>query len=383
MINHRQCRAPVLSALLFGTAVALACTVNEPQAHHHHAAPEARAKAITPLWIGPAFSGSWYTPSRSGEGFIVQVLDNGSVVAIWFTFPPEGSAAQQAWIFAQGGMIDGNRVRFDQVFTTRGPRFGAGFDPAARVLQPWGTLELTFSDCNTGEVSYAGPTQWGSATRAMQRLTSIDELGCGSKQRLTSSGARSLAGLRQRSAAWYDPTHSGEGWFVEELPDGRAVSYWFTYDENGEQAWTVGVAKHSGERIDIATSVRPLGTHFGADFDPLEIQQQSWGSYTLAFDDCSISTLNYASTLPAFGSGSLRPQRLTRLAGSVCIDGTPSAPTSGSWTSGAAMPDPQSELAAANWNGRFYVAGGFGAARGFKRYLCPRQPQFCIADSFS
>jgi len=173
MINHRQCRAPVLSALLFGTAVALACTVNEPQAHHHHAAPEARAKAITPLWIGPAFSGSWYTPSRSGEGFIVQVLDNGSVVAIWFTFPPEGSAAQQAWIFAQGGMIDGNRVRFDQVFTTRGPRFGAGFDPAARVLQPWGTLELTFSDCNTGEVSYAGPTQWGSATRAMQRNTAV------------------------------------------------------------------------------------------------------------------------------------------------------------------------------------------------------------------
>lgn len=368
MINHRQCTAPVLSALLFGTAAALACTVNEPQAHHHHAAPEARAKAITPLWISSAFSGSWYTPSRSGEGFIVQVLDNGSVVAIWFTFPPEGSVAQQAWVFAQGGTIDGNRVRFDQVFTTRGPRFGAGFDPAARVLQPWGTLEITFSDCNTGEVSYAGPAQWGSATRAIQRLTSIDELGCGPKQRLTNSGARSLAGLRQRSAAWYDPTHSGEGWFVEELPDGRAVSYWFTYDENGEQAWTVGVAKHSGERIEIGTSVRPIGTHFGADFDPQEIQRQSWGSYTLAFDDCSIGTLSYVSTLPAFGSGSLRPQRLTRLAGSVCLEGTPRAPTAGSWTSGTAMPDPQSELAAANWNGRFYVAGGFGAARGFKRY---------------
>src|SRR5688572_24225781 len=97
---------------LLGTA-ALACTLNATGTHHRHDRhpPPARAKAITPLWVGPAFSGSWYSPARSGEGLIVQVLDNGSVIAIWFTFPPAGSSAKQAWILAQGGVIDGNRVR--------------------------------------------------------------------------------------------------------------------------------------------------------------------------------------------------------------------------------------------------------------------------------
>lgn len=374
----------IVAATLCGVAAGpFACTLNEPQAHHHQAEADRspqREKAITPLWIGPAFSGSWYAPARSGEGIIVQVLDNGSVIAIWFTFPPSGSVAKQAWILAQGGVIDGNRVRFDQVFTTRGPRFGPDFDPAARVVQPWGTLELSFSDCNTATITYAGPPQWGAATRTVQRLTSLDELGCNPRQRLTDTGARSLSGLRQRSAAWYDPTHSGEGWFIEELPDGRAINYWFTYDELGEQAWTVGVAERTGERIEVASSVRPVGTHFGDDFDAAEVRREAWGSHELTFDSCDVGRLTYHSTLPTFGSGTLRPQRLTRLAGAVCIDGTPRAPTGGTWSSGATMPVPQSEVATASINGRFYVAGGFGAPRGFKRYDPSNNTWSTLAD---
>jgi hypothetical protein len=361
---------PNMLGLVLGVAgsVALACTLHPP-AHQASEAKSARvSKAVTPLWIGPAFSGSWYNPSRSGEGIIVQVLDNGSVIAIWFTFPPEGSTAKQAWILAQGGVIDGSRVRFNQAFTVRGPRFGPGFDPAARVMENWGTLELNFSDCNNAQFSYAGPAQWGSGTRAIQRLTSIDELGCNYKQRLTANGARSLAGLRQRSAAWYDPAHSGEGWFIEELPSGNAVNYWFTYDENGDQAWFVGVGEQSGPRIDVAFSVRPVGTHFGDDFDASEINRQPWGSYTLTFDDCSGGRLDYASSIAAFGSGSLLPRRLTHLAGAVCLDGEPRAPVGGSWSAGTEMPGPQSEMATATMNGRFYVAGGFGGPRAFKRY---------------
>lgn len=354
---------------VFGST-ASACTLHVSSYNAPKTLSPTSEKTVGPLWIGPAFSGSWYTPSRSGEGLIVQVLDNGSVIAIWFTFPPPGSAAKQAWILAQGGVIDGSRVRFASAFTVRGPRFGAGFDPAARVIENWGTLELNFSDCNNAQMSYAGPAQWGSGSRAIQRLTSIDELGCGGKQRLTASGARAPSGLRQRSAAWYDPTHSGEGWFIEELQNGLAVSYWFTFDDQGEQAWTVGVAPQAGARMEIASSVRPIGTHFGADFDASQIDRQPWGSYTLAFDDCSGGRLDYTSSNPIFGSGTLRPRRLTQLAGAVCIDGTPQAPTGGSWSAGATMPRPQSEMATSTLNGRFYVAGGLGAGTqmDFKRY---------------
>jgi hypothetical protein len=45
------------------------------------------AALVAALSIGPAFSGSWYSPERSGEGFTLQILDNGSALALWFTYP--------------------------------------------------------------------------------------------------------------------------------------------------------------------------------------------------------------------------------------------------------------------------------------------------------
>lgn len=357
--------------LLASSASVLACTLHQAHApaDHSHAHPTHATleKLGTFNWAGPAISGSWYAPTRSGEGIIVQALEDGSVIAIWFTFPPEGSTAKQAWILAQGGAIDGSRVRFDQVFTVRGPRFGPGFDPAARVIEPWGTLELNFGGCNEVQLSYSGPASWGSATRTMQRLTSIDELGCNGKTRLTASGARAMSGLRQRSAAWYDPSHSGEGWFIEELPGGQTLSYWFTYDENGDQAWTVGVAAQ-GDLLNVQSSVRPIGTHFGSAFDASEIDRQEWGSYALAFNGCDRGQLQYASTQSGFGSGTLNPQRLTRLAGAVCLEAAPAAPVGGNWSARAVMPGAQSEVATATLGGAFHVASGFGAPRGFKRY---------------
>ena len=66
-----------------------------------------------PRWVGSAHSGSWFSES-SGEGFTIQILDSGSVLALWFTYPPAGAAGEQAWIIASGGRIDGDRIRFAQ-----------------------------------------------------------------------------------------------------------------------------------------------------------------------------------------------------------------------------------------------------------------------------
>src|SRR5205814_1068251 len=128
------------------------------------------------LWVGPAMSGSWYTPDRSGEGFTLQVLDDGSALALWFTYPPAGSAASQAWIYADGGRILGERIVFEHAITTRGPRFGPGYDASQLRVEPWGTLELRFASCNEAEVTYAGPAGWGSGTRRLARLTALAEL---------------------------------------------------------------------------------------------------------------------------------------------------------------------------------------------------------------
>lgn len=348
---------------------ALACaTSHPPDTLLKRSGAAADAKTLSPLWVGPAFSGTWYAPERSGEGFALQILDNGSAIALWFTYPPAGSAQQQAWMLAQDGRIEGDRVRFSNVYTTRGPRFGAGFDAGQLQLIPWGTIEFRFTGCNDGEVSYAGPAAWGSGAYLVTRLTAHAELECGGKRRLGAQGARSLEGLRQRGGLWFDPAHNGEGWVVEELPDGRAHMLWFTYDENGEQAWTSGVSATSGVRIDVTDNLRPVGTRFGADFDATRVVRRAWGRVEIDFDTCDRGVLRYTSPHAAFGSGTLRPIRLTRLAGAVCLDAMPAVPAGGTWSAGAAMPQPQSEMAYATLQGATYVAGGFGDPQGFKRY---------------
>src|SRR5687767_3208024 len=326
---------------------------------------------LAALWIGPAMSGSWYSPERNGEGFTLQVLDNGTAHAIWFTYPPAGSSAQQAWIYAAGGRIEGDRIIFEDAITTRGPRFGAAYDPAQLQALPWGRLEFQFTTCNQANVTYTGPAAWGSGTRNLTRLTSLAELECTGKQRVHASGARTLDGLRNRSGAWFDPAHNGEGWNVEELPDGRSQVYWFTYDANGEQAWTIGISPTSGPSMTIEQNHRPVGTRFGADFNASQVTLQPWGRLELQLTSCiGPGTLTWQSTDSAFGSGTLRPQLLTLLAGTVCLDGTPAVPQSTTWSQGAAEPTPVSESANAVVGNSIYMAGGIGSPslRGFKRY---------------
>lgn len=319
-------------------------------------------------WVGPAHSGSWFTPERSGEGFTIQVLENGSVVAVWYTFPPAGSPAAQAWIIAEDGRIEGDRIRFGSVVTTRGPRFGPAFDPAQVQRIPWGTLEFRFTGCDAAELTYAGPVGWGSGTRQLTRLTALSELECTGKRRLTANGARAIEGLASRSGMWFDLAHGGEGWTIEELPDGRAVVYWFTYDDRGEQAWTIAIASIVGPRISTTANLQPVGTLFGAAFDPSRITMRAWGGFELAFQGCDAATLRYQSSIPAYGTGTLAPVRLTRPAGTVCLEQKPSVVATGSWSAGAAMASPQSEVAFATIDPLACVAGGLVGQRDFQCY---------------
>jgi hypothetical protein len=323
---------------------------------------------LAALWIGPAMSGSWYAPERNGEGFTLQVLDNGTAHAIWFTYPPVGSPAQQAWVYASGGRIEGDRVAFTGAFTTRGPRFGPAFDPAAVQVIPWGTIEFRFTSCNQAQMTYEGPSAWGSGSRTLTRLTALAELECTGKRQIASNGARTLAGLRSRSGAWFDPTHNGEGWNVEELPDGRSQVYWFTYDGNGEQAWTIGVSPTSGTRMVVADNFRPVGARFGAAFDPAQVQAQRWGRLELDFNTCLAGAARYESSAAGFGNGALAPTRLTVPAGAVCLDGTPVVPASATWGQGVSMPNAASEGTTLQLGNMAYVAGGFGAVDVLQRY---------------
>ena len=93
------------------------------------ASPLASAQVSGPYWPGPAVSGSWYDPARSGEGLILQFLPTGKALVIWFTYPPAGEAAEQAWLITELGSVDGSKLRFNTVYQPQGGVFGDAFNP--------------------------------------------------------------------------------------------------------------------------------------------------------------------------------------------------------------------------------------------------------------
>ncbi len=119
-------------------------------------------------------TGSWFDTKRSGEGFIVEVLENNLVVVDWFTYDPDGN---QAWLTGVGHAAD-DYIHVENMLITRNGRFGPEHDPASVERINWGALELRLN-CDGGSVVYdTDSTAWGQGQHTLSRITSIDGLEC-------------------------------------------------------------------------------------------------------------------------------------------------------------------------------------------------------------
>ncbi len=321
-------------------------------------------------FLGAEISGTWYAPDRNGEGIALQMLEDGAVAMVWFTYPAQGEAGEQAWLLGVSNALDGSRLRFERVVRPMGARFGAAFDPADVVNHPWGSIELEFVDCDRLTLRYEGPVGYGEGERQLERLTAPDQLGCGSQRRTMPNGARALDGLRSRSGTWFVPSRSGEGWLVDELPNGTTGLYWFTYDEAGRQRWILGTGQRQGDRLVIGSARIPRGTRFGADFRSADVVLSPFGRIEVEFDGCARMHLGYDAEAAGLGSDQRVVDRLTRVAGLPCIAGSPAATAGSAWRELASMPgNRQSELAVTRLGNALYALGGFGSQRALKRYV--------------
>jgi hypothetical protein len=126
--------------------------------------------------IGPGFTGSWFDPNQSGHGLTIEVLPNNVLLAYWFTYAPDGT--QQSW-FVGTGTYNGNTATIAQVDQPSGGRWIPHFDPNAIEHHDWGTLTLTFSDCNHGRVDFDSTASgYGSGYMDLTRLTMPAGLSC-------------------------------------------------------------------------------------------------------------------------------------------------------------------------------------------------------------
>jgi hypothetical protein len=130
---------------------------------------------------------------------------------------------------------------------------------------------------------------------------------------------------------YYDPAHNGEGVIVEvgdvadpPLPGLRFINVaWYTYDNSGNPLWIFGTNRtEPGLFVVQVPMVYLTGGGFAGAFGS-SATQHAWGTFAVAFPDCSTMEFTYAANpgLPASipsGAGTRTWTRLTQENGLAC-----------------------------------------------------------------
>lgn len=247
------------------------------------AAPKFYPTNVESPTLDPGLSGSWYDPDKDGQGFTLQVIDDGQVLATWFTYDIEGN---QAWI--QGiGALTNKRLEFESLRRFKGPRFGEDFDPEDRQTLPAGSMVMSFTSCSSGEVIYSGSLGFPSDTLALERLTGLSGFGCKSTDQQDLDAYPPSAVL---SGAWYSPLTDGQGWMIEVLDASTVLVYWFTYDEEGDQRWMLGVGELDNGIISVDGMELITGPSFGPEYQASDLVRESWGDLRLHIWPCDLTS---------------------------------------------------------------------------------------------
>ena len=122
------------------------------------------------------YSGTWFDPSRSGEGWLIQ--QSGAPLerltsVVWFTYDLDGNAL---WLTGHALELAGH-IEIP-LHRTAGTRFGDAFDAAAVTTTPFGRVILDVADCDHARLQFTAiDPRYGAFTRDLVRLTRPDAVG--------------------------------------------------------------------------------------------------------------------------------------------------------------------------------------------------------------
>lgn len=121
------------------------------------------------------------------------------------------------------------------------------------------------------------------------------------------------------SSAWFDPQRGGEGFMLEILAENKAVMYWFTYDDEGQQDWYIAVGEIRGNRIVFPQLLQISGGEFGPGFDPSQVSETVVGSASFIWSDCDSGAMEWElDTGGNYQHGRMQLTRLSRVMGIDC-----------------------------------------------------------------
>ena len=121
------------------------------------------------------------------------------------------------------------------------------------------------------------------------------------------------------TGSWYLDARDGEGYNIEILGSGLEMSmltYFYTYDDDGDQMWLVGEGDVDGDTAIVPVQVTS-GPSYGDDYDPDDVVRQNWGTLTFKFTSKNTGTVERASTT-GFGTTTVDIERLTSVSGLSC-----------------------------------------------------------------
>lgn len=129
-----------------------------------------------PFRLNAGLNGSWFNPATAGQGFFLDVFDNiNQIFLAWFTYdlerPGMGAVAMigdpgHRWLTAFGP-FEGGKAQLDIEWTTGGVFDTVSPAPTQTVD---GTIELEFTDCNSGTFGYDLGTANAVGEVPMQRI---------------------------------------------------------------------------------------------------------------------------------------------------------------------------------------------------------------------
>ncbi len=275
-------------------------------------------------------SGSWYDPSRSGEGIIVQQLGEDSALLYWFTFDEQG---EPMWLF-DVGMVRDTGADWPALQRTRG-HFGQGLsvdEEDGPAIADRGQFRIDRIDADTIHVERV----FVDAIPEACILPYPPPLGCfGSSlsdrfdyvslTRPAGTSCENQAWIQQFSGTWYNPERNGEGFVVEAQSDGSGLVYWFTHraDGSARQTWLVGQTDFETPIVGTPPPGTPLvwlyidpigqpsGGEFGDAFDADAVEMLPWGRLKLEFFRDGTGKASWDSDFEDYGSGGYEIERLT------------------------------------------------------------------------
>ena len=136
--------------------------------------------------------------------------------------------------------------------------------------------------------------------------------------------AQDVIVTRSFTGLWDQPEHESQGinlQIIDQISgDKVGVAYWFTYGDDLESAWFLGIGPVSGNRIEMVlyegSGIDFLEANAPGDDRVLEV-----GSLVMEFDSCTKGTATFSTTIQAVGSGNFEVERFTDLYNTSCSGG--------------------------------------------------------------